>query len=251
MFSHNYIEKHVLVSDRDITSLIKAEWQAVRSNQVRLEDLDAPISLFPNSCCGILFLGHYALASNGHWLMRAVTDGPSLDYNVSHFFYDYIEDDVFENVNPFHEEGIGVREMLAVTGIQPRFSLKIRPQDIKDFIEQLVPAIRERRICSFKAKPLAGTTVIEVTIESKKGEVLADVIRLPEIITSAFTSWSVNCSYIHKIASILTTFTDVVVLEFNGYEQDPIIFRIPSTDGKYDVLTFVLGQYFITKEAKT
>ncbi len=245
MYSHNYIEKHLLVSDRDITSLIKAEWQAVRSNQVRLEDLDASTSLFPNSCCGILFLGHHALASNGHWLMHAVTDGPSLDYNVSHFFYDYIEDDVFENINPFHEEGVCVREMLNVIDTPSRFSLKIKPQDIKDFIEQLVPAIRERRICSFKARPLAGTTVSEVTIESKKGEVLADVIRLPEIITSAFTPWSVNCSYIHKIASILTTFTDVVTLEFNGGRHDPIIFRVSSAAGSYAVLTFVLGQYFI------
>lgn len=248
MPSLNYIEKHILVSDRDVTSLIKAEWQAVRSNQVRLEDLDAPTALFPNSCCGILFLGHHALASNGHWLMHAVTDGPSLDYNVSHFFYDYIEDDVFENINPFHEEGISVREMLGIIDSPARFTLKINPQDIKDFIEQLVPAIRDRRISSFSAKPLAGTTIMEVSIKSKKGEVISDVIRLPEIITTAFTPWSVNCSYIHKIASILSTFGDVVLLEFSGGAHAPVLFKVPSSnDEQHCILTFMVGQYFIKK----
>ena len=64
MFSHNYIEKHVLVSDRDITSLIKAEWQAVRSNQVRLEDLML-LYLYFLTVVVESISRTYALASNG------------------------------------------------------------------------------------------------------------------------------------------------------------------------------------------
>lgn len=248
MHSLEHIEKHVLVSDRDVTSLVKAEWGVVRSNQQQLEP-DAPVALFPDSCCGILFLGYHALASNGHWLMHALTEGPALDYNVSHYFYDYAEDNVYENVNPFHDEGLDIRTMFNIIDTPMRFRLCIKPQDIKDFIDQLVPVIRERRAAVFSAKPLPGTAVMEVTIESKKGGFISDIIKLPEPIYSAFTPWSVNCSYIYKIASILTRFTDMVTLEFNGGKHDPILFRIPqNSNTPGSPLTFALGQYFMIKK---
>lgn len=233
------VDKERLVDNPYLTSLIKAEWNVVRNNYQPIDhDPDIPEATFSPRCCGILFFGNNAVASNGHWLMHALTEGPSIDYNVSKYFYDYATDDVFENVNPFHREGISIQNMLDVAfGPEGSRKICVSPRDIVDMIEQLAPSIKTRRTASFTASPIIGEALIEVVIKSKKS-LVRDFLRVPEPVKYQQDTWTVNCSYIHKIAGVFSSFTDSVLIDFAGGTGDPVIMRGGG-------LTFSIGQYFV------
>lgn len=229
----DYIEKHEFVNNKEITSLIKAEWQTVRTNQLGLLENTAK-SLFSERCCGALFFGDQVVASNGHWLIHANTDGPSMDYNVSHFFYDYITDEVRENYNPFTKEGVYVVDLFDLICCPQQYQFKLRAVDIVDCSEQLVPTIRARRNTTFEAQPKTGTSALEFILTTRK-EVISDIIPLPVPVYSPFPSFSVNLSYFCKMMAVATNYADTVFVE-TADVGSPLYIRLPA-------MTFVLGQY--------
>lgn len=233
----DYIAKHELVDSKELASLVKAEWQTIRTNQSTLLKYPGK-PLFSEKCCGILFFGDHAIASNGHWLIHVVTDGPSYDYNVSHFFYDYLSDEVIENYIPFSGEGVYIADLIDLIYKPQQYQFKLRPVDITDFAEQMIPTIRNRRNTLLQVDAKAGSSNLDVTL-STRNETISEIIRLPVPMYSPFPQFSVNLSYFCKIMAIADNYSDIVIVETDGFNA-PIYVKLP---GLNPGLTMVLGQY--------
>lgn len=244
----NEFPKHLLVSAKEVQSLIKAEWSVIRTGQHLVDDRWRAlykVKRFSDNCCGILFIGNYGFASNGHWVMKIRTDGPSVDPDVRYFFYDYATEEVIENYNPFK---VPVDELLKVVQQWKYFNVKLRVDDIKDVIEGNIKNVRHRRDISFHAGYDSETHEMGIRLESKKG--VTQLTRIPvysDILPGGFPEFSVNLSYLHKILDIIAPWYNVLDFCFDGTGvREAIIIKAknPYSLNKMDI-RLALGQFTI------
>lgn len=242
------IPKHILIDIKEIQSLIKAEWSVIRTCQKLIQQEWKSIydkKRFPDNCCGILFVGNYALASNGHWAMKIRTDGPSIDPNVHYFFYSYLDDEVYENFNPFSQIGLEVEDFLYVLQKWKLYNLKVRLEDLKNVIEERVSIVRHRRKIAFHGGYDSNTNELCVRLESKKDR--TEMVRIPvySYPPEGFPEFSVNLSYLHKILDIIAPFYHVVDICFNGGDNEPLIIKAKNNHRDTPDIRFALAQYWV------
>ena len=242
-YTNNYscsLEKYVVVDT--FKSFIKSEWTSIRTNN-EFVDYDVPVARFPEECCGILFAENYAYASNGHWLVKAKVDGPSFDVNVSHFFYDYNSEEIYENYNPFVTYAdLSIEDMLKVMQLWRTFCLKLRVTDIIDLSDQFIPAIRHRRATAIEAKYIPELNKLQVELKYKKKTVSGVFLDLHSSAVSEFPTFSVNLSYLYKVMQIIRPYYHVVDLCIND-EVSPLVIKAKNPFLNKPDLRFALGQY--------
>lgn len=240
------IQKHILVDTREIQSLVKAEWSVIRKCQNLILDEWGTVTKtrFPDSCCGMLFKGNYGYASNGHWMLKVRTDGPSIDPEVKYFFYSYLDDEVYENYNPFSDVGVDIEDFHSVIQQWKIYNLKIRVEDLINTIEENVSIVRHRRKVAFHAGYDSETNELGVRLEFKKGG--TKLVRVPvySYKLPGFPEFSVNLSYIHKIVLVVAPYFNVIDLCFDGGDSPLIIKAKNGFQGKPDI-RFALGQYHL------
>ncbi len=246
----NELPKHLIVSMREIQSLIKAEWSVIRTYQKLVNEewrVTKRIRRFPEECCGVLFFNSCAFASNGHFILKIKTDGPSVDPNVKYFFYDYLQDEVIENYNPFLEfVNIGINDLLYFFKEWKPYNIKVRVEDLKNIIEGNVKNVRHRRDIAFHAGYDSERSELGIRLEDKKGS--SNLVRIPVYAFpfQGFPEFSVNLSYFHKILDIMAPWYHVIELCFSGLPNHAITIKAknPAIPDKPDIRA-ILGQFIL------
>jgi len=226
-------------------SLTKAEWEVVHSAQslVFAPWMERKMRFSP-ACCGILFVRNYAFASNGHWAMKLRTDGTFIDPSVTSLFYDYIADDVLENVNPFEKEHVPLELMFALFNIWKKYTVKVRVEDLIAVIEANFKFIRDRRYTAFHGGMDGDTNELGIRLEHKDDKI--PLVRIPiygRTQPEEFPEFCVNTSYLHKILEMLRPHIHLVELGFDGTLGESLLIKAKNPGSDKADMRFILGQY--------
>jgi hypothetical protein len=165
---------------------------------------------------------------------------------VRHFFYNYNDDAVYENFNPFQEHaGVSVEEMLSIIQQWKSYVCKVRVSDLIDAIEEKVSVVRHRREIGFHGGYDSGTNELLVRLAHKKGATTTTRIPVYSSPSEGFPEFVVNLSYLHKVIDIVSPFYHVIDLCFNGGFDETILIKAKNPYRKSPDIRFALGQFII------
>lgn len=241
------LERYEIAGNDNIQSLVKAEWDTIRSPQQTLcPSWPLVNKRFTKDCCGILFSKGTAFASNGHFIMKIRTNEEMIDHSVNHFFFVYRENEeeecILENANPFQSFGISTDDLFGVFNVWMPYNIKLRIDDLLDAANDVVPTVRNRRKYTLHVS-YGGYATLRLRFDPKGGEPVEVLIPSYGRAFSEFPPFSVNLSYLTKILKVVADWYYVVDICVSNDPNSLVMIKAKNPHDVKPNIRFMLGQY--------
>lgn len=211
-------------------SLVKAEWNIVRTYQNMVDSLIGDRTNFQN--CGLLFFKEYAFATNGHWIMRIKTEKAFLTTPV---YYDYNIEDVVEDYAGFP---IDLQTMFDLVSAWKPYTLKVRVADIMGVLDEAYPVLKDKRLYGVTFHTADNMITLDLTSKKYAGKTKI-VPTYKEC--SYFPDICIQMSYLYKMLEITAPYYHVV--EFCVGDSGPVTIKAKNPFQHKPDIRFVVGQY--------
>lgn len=243
------IPKEDLVTNPELQSLIKAEWDSVRVNQPMLERIRQPkLKRLEDKFCGILFIGKYAYSTNGHWLLRILVDGPPIVRDTCYFYYSFSLEDIIENFNPYEEylnlDFASMNKMINMLANSDNY-LYLSTETIKSICES-VEMVRDKRYFVFNINFMDDEIIIRVIRVKDLCIIYENTLPYIENISCVGTQLNINLAYVYKFSTyLLSENISVVKFAFSGSKEDPVLIKSAPVGRDYKRIEFLVSQYLV------